>query len=509
VWPLHAEKGFTSHRRAEPGVQLVNFDTPEGRVAVYLPEDARPGDTLSGTVSLEPSGRDAREQARNLGTLRGYVVAIGDRRASAQEPQWTWTVPEAVRSAVEVALLRDRGRPAARASVPLAPPIPLPPPVGEFALPEIGQTGRPIHIAGPFDGRFETGRLAVGGTEASPIVESARQAVFRSPADVVGPTEIRLEEGEETVTGIFRNVDLGLSAPRLDLRRGERTTLTVEVRGLEGLERPLEFDVVNDSPSVVSLEGGERQRVEIAPGEVGPSGVYAWNRTLTGAGVGAFDLRADLVLPGVEFQRGGAQPAKPIPCKCESFSMSLTNVDWKSEEKEVEDAKASGKDDKKKPKKDEQDEARKKVQRFTLTLTYSYMIVCEAKGTADCSAKIDVSTTWKPAAGAGAKPSKPLVEKGDPPQEEVKAPCGQSGGGSKPYVHTLDYSPGQAPADGTYEVSLKLTLKGCKKPEEFVDKVVVQIAGGKQNEADSDWDGDGILNGQEKEGRKLIPDRKK
>src|ERR1043166_4988578 len=80
-----------STMKMENGLQRLLFAFPEGRLVVNIPDDIRPGDTISGTVSTEPAGADPSEKARNQGVLSGYVVDFGDgAKVDADQPKFTW-----------------------------------------------------------------------------------------------------------------------------------------------------------------------------------------------------------------------------------------------------------------------------------------------------------------------------------------------------------------------------------------------------------------------------------
>jgi surface antigen len=67
------------------GVSLASFGTAYGTVKVTLPDDIAPGDTISGTVIAEPSGKTDAERRSNAGELSGYVVEIKTSRPASNE----------------------------------------------------------------------------------------------------------------------------------------------------------------------------------------------------------------------------------------------------------------------------------------------------------------------------------------------------------------------------------------------------------------------------------------
>src|SRR4029077_15247056 len=82
--------------------------------------------------------------------------------------------------------------------------------------------------------------------------------------------------------------------PKLNLIRGETTTLHVMVLGLGGMSEDQSLDLQNTSPGVVKMSGGEQQHLTIHGTEVRPDGSYATDRTLTGITAGGFGVTATL-----------------------------------------------------------------------------------------------------------------------------------------------------------------------------------------------------------------------
>ncbi|MGH9970531.1 MAG: hypothetical protein ACREBG_22445 [Pyrinomonadaceae bacterium] len=183
----------------------------------------------------------------------------------------------------------------------------------EFRLPKIGQQGRAVEITGSFDGNSSNTTLTfkpISGTSKDfekttqnvsggfglirPLAESPRKIVFRSPSDFTGPVEISLREGNKETKGTYRNVGVRLSAPKTNLMKGESTELTVEVSGLEGIQKDVPLQL--DSKGVIAMEGGNFQNLRISPSEVNRDGVYNTTRAITGQEAGAFNVTATVVV---------------------------------------------------------------------------------------------------------------------------------------------------------------------------------------------------------------------
>jgi hypothetical protein len=185
-----------------------------------------------------------------------------------------------------------------------------------FIIPPLGQTGRPFVITGPFDGDSSNTSLNFFSNFQSPqihqpdmvlerqiarnavvsasyLAESPRKAVFEVPANVTGPIDIKLKEGSVETKGTHRNVGVNLSAPKTELLKGEKTTLTVQVTGLQGLKTPVPLTL--ESKGVITMDGGFYQQLVIQPSQVGADGRYTTTRGITGVQTGGWEATATVV----------------------------------------------------------------------------------------------------------------------------------------------------------------------------------------------------------------------
>jgi len=316
---------------ANGGLQTVVFDNLAGTLRLNLPDDMRAGDTISGTVVLEPKGGSSEEKERNRATLEGYVIDVGGKNVSPKQDRFTIQpifdmVPSKAIMEQTQKVLITISNPADANSQPATsllnfPAIEIRNPnhTETFLLPSLGQQGRPLEIFGPFDGSFSNttvrfgpasstvqdfendkrGSVSGGFGVISPLAESPRKVVFLAPVDTTGSTRIFVKEGEKTSIGSVRNLGIGLSAPKTSLMRGEKTTVTVEVRGLEGItnEVPLQLN----SKGVITMEGGNVQNLRIKPPEVRQDGHYTTTREIIGQQTGGFTVTATVLVRPFDF----------------------------------------------------------------------------------------------------------------------------------------------------------------------------------------------------------------
>ena len=389
------------------GVRSTTINTKSGKLTVNMPDDAALGDTISGTVVAEPAGDTVEERQANMDTLNGYVFDIPEipskvvesepEETPGKEPESkktvTWDIPVTVSGEIVDLVIRDpKGNEVTKTDLPVSPPSTYTPPAepeaSDYNLPTIGQAGRPIEVTGPFDGEAVNTDVKIGGKDASILTQSPRKTVVESPKDVIGPTDIELTDGDVTVKGQYRSVALNLSADKLRLKKGEQTRLTVQVMGLQGLQEEIPISLVNKSPTVVSMEGGDNQTVTIRPEEVDSEGIYTINRTLTGIQTGPFSISARI---SPEYM------TVPLP---------MTVADDRDKDDECECKNMRVELGKKKDTRRFQETLKNGNTKILIKVPYKFKTQC-TKGdiTAKCKAEIKVGAEWK-----GDKAPKPISE---------------------------------------------------------------------------------------------------
>ncbi|HEY5838675.1 MAG TPA: hypothetical protein VIT19_06525 [Pyrinomonadaceae bacterium] len=336
------------------GLTTVTFDTKFGNVRVNLPDDMRAGDTISGTLVSEPKGETPEERAKNGDEIKGLALEIDGRmvepfnapHAKERESviQHTFWIhhrhenrikppPTATPVTGPMATSESGGDPrfsirlltgdsareeVGRITILYTPVFPTTPsgavitPDPKITIPSLGQQGRPIEILGPFDGNPSNTTLRYGPVGSSlqdfekgpedvsggfglirPLAESPRKVVLEVPANLIGPMELNVKDGTNQATGTHRNVGVRLSAPKTNLLKGEKTTLTTEVSGLQAITRAVPLTLT--SSGVITMEGGPFQQLVIEPSQVNASGVYSTTRKVTGIMAGGWGATATVV----------------------------------------------------------------------------------------------------------------------------------------------------------------------------------------------------------------------
>jgi hypothetical protein len=271
------------------------------------------GDTISGTVIAEPAGKDEKEKQKNADELNGYVIEVNSKHwpVSGGVIQ-KLIIPPTLARPPEIILLDPKGNKVSSALLPMTPAANTTT-TPSFVTPQVGQSGKPISITGPFDGDSSNTKVQVGGVPAKVIAESPRNVIIEIPGTVVGPTKIAVNENGQQTTGNFRALKIDLTAPKTSLLRGESTELHVEVQGLQGITQPVPVQLQNQTPSNINLTGGNIQNIVIQPSQVPISGTFNWSTNITGVSSGGFTITGTLP-SSINGNRGDSKPAtSPTP----------------------------------------------------------------------------------------------------------------------------------------------------------------------------------------------------
>jgi CHAT domain-containing protein/tetratricopeptide (TPR) repeat protein len=284
--------GYRVESKSADGLYATTFTTPQGTIKVNLPDDMAAGDTISGSVYTEPTGTNETERGQNLDELNGYVIDLAGQKTAVGERTFTRNINRSGTRPGTIVLLHHE-QSVATATIPTL--VTAPPRPTQFTVPTGGQQGRLLQIDCPCNGVFSPqDYVRVGGISLPLIAESPRSLVVHNTTEVAGPTNMDLSENGMAVQCPFRNIQINLSAPKLNLIRGETTTLHVMVLGLGGMSGDQSLDLQNNSPGVIKMSGGEQQQLTIHGTEVRPDGTYSTDRTLTGITAGGFGVTATL-----------------------------------------------------------------------------------------------------------------------------------------------------------------------------------------------------------------------
>ncbi len=276
------------------GLRTVIFPVAEGAIHVLLPDEVLPGDRISCTIYVAPSGASEEDRAAHAAALGTYRLVCEQQAHPAGSAGANWLLPaQAPPEGFALVLENARGETVSLARIPASNgPVQT---YRAFRLPSVGQAHRVITITGPFDGDSSTTRLKCEDDELRLLAESPRKLVAFNTSAQTGPKLLTLRKGDRTAEADFRSVAVVLAAPNTALTKGEATTLTVTIHGLDGLAKPLTFALENTSTDVITLSNGDSERFVIGPAEVA-DGRASVIRSITALKRGSWQIDCSVVV---------------------------------------------------------------------------------------------------------------------------------------------------------------------------------------------------------------------
>ncbi|MGD9682561.1 MAG: hypothetical protein AB7W16_15345, partial [Candidatus Obscuribacterales bacterium] len=251
--------GSKVFKEVDQALASVTFDTNGGLVRCNLPADLRAGDTISGTIQMEPDGSNDSYKQRSLKKLNDYIVFVGKHEVYARLGTFRFTVPPDTTS-LEIRLSNKKGANLGSETIAVAPATSEPEPAS-YKVSSFVEANKPVAITGDFPGDFRMNEVTVNDQAATPLAQSPRSLVFLPPENMSGTLKLRLKEGKHLFRGEFTALSVSLSMVTNKVERGKSHSLLVRVVGLKDNAPSVMVKVQNLTPQIVNLEGGDVQSV--------------------------------------------------------------------------------------------------------------------------------------------------------------------------------------------------------------------------------------------------------
>jgi hypothetical protein len=294
---ISLSSGFIGLNAAEAKImprnqyQKITLSSSKGNINFFAPDKCAAGDTISGKMMAEPSGKTGKTCAKNAKILDHYSVEIAGVKQVVGNEWITWTVPDA--KDLTVTLLNEKGKRVDSIHIPVHYRAGEMKP-RDFQCPEIVQVGDAFPITGQYNGVPDDTMVMANDQKLQLLVESSRVVIVEPPPRQTGEMEISVREGNVTKTFKTRNIAVLLHADDLHLKRGQTTGLTIAVQGIGGLVKPLPLYVTNLTRETVSVEG--EGTVWITPSEVNSEdGSFTFKSTILAHSSGSFMIKASVI----------------------------------------------------------------------------------------------------------------------------------------------------------------------------------------------------------------------
>jgi hypothetical protein len=208
LWPFILQSGrFRSETNSHQGIVSISLIVPEGRMTFGYPDDARPGETVSGRIDSVP---------KNLGSE--YLLTVAGSPVVPDNSLQKWKLPSNFDLVVsdiwsnelihvKHSLTTDPSNELQRAlpnglqaeKQPREPQQDIQIPYLRFRISARAQAGEHLIVEGPFDGDFSTTIAGIGKYQAEILGESPRRLVLGIHPRLVGPWTIYIAENQNHV----------------------------------------------------------------------------------------------------------------------------------------------------------------------------------------------------------------------------------------------------------------------------------------------------------------------
>ena len=278
--------------------------SPDQQLRLRLPNDIRNGDMITGTV-MEEKRDNAGDMKKNAATLEGVVIEIDGKKTKLGNRIFFFLVPAGLAS-IPFLIKNSSGQTIERGQIPVfsqgANNIQTTANGMNFNPDVICQPGEPLNIPGNFDGNAANTSISINNIPCEIIAESPRQAVVAIPQNTAaGKATIKIEEQQKKEEHTVNVAVINLTANKINLLRGEKTTISVTVSGLENLDlnkNHYKVELTNQSPQTMAFtkESGNSIIRTINKKSV-KHGKWEFNEILISKAAGSFAVKAVLFKP--------------------------------------------------------------------------------------------------------------------------------------------------------------------------------------------------------------------
>ena len=267
-------------------LSVTTINTNEGTIQVLLPR-INHGQTISGTVLLEPSGKTNKKINKNLDKLMQLTLSIGQVSIPLNDSSFTLST-----SSPELNLaLKNQNKIVASSDISIANDAVN---CSSICFPNYITASSYSSINGTvFDGNACSDCVTLGGSPVTVLAESENMLIVSVPDGLQGQQTLSITENQNTYEHELNVLQLSLSVGQLNLLRGQQTDLSITVTGFEGLDETIPLELTNNSQDNISLQDGNVQEILIVPSE-NPSGVFQSVQTIRATDNGNFSISANI-----------------------------------------------------------------------------------------------------------------------------------------------------------------------------------------------------------------------
>ena len=290
---------------SQKGLTTALFTVAQGNIKIYLPDDIRPGDMISGRIIAEPIGKNEKQLAKNLVELKKYSIGFNGEKFPVDNAgkgfQCLINKDRPMTGVME--LMNATGTKAGECVIPSQQKNDQKPASLQCSIPTHALCGSPLRITGPFDGNLGTTQCSLDNKPLEVLAESPRQCITSYPPNAGGLQTLTVQENAKPLCSKnISGVEMNLSAGELDLVKGQKTYIDVKITGLQNLPAPAILTLNNITTEVVVMRPSNNIIITLAPDSV-KDGTFNRRFDIQSIRSGGFTINVNLDLPDVMMEK--------------------------------------------------------------------------------------------------------------------------------------------------------------------------------------------------------------
>ena len=260
----------------QKGLTTAEFRIPQANIKVFLAEDIFPGEMNSGRIKMEILGKNARQIEKNTSEIGHYTINFNNEVFTLDNTNkalgFKVSTGKTINGLME--LMNGTGVKISELNIPVKDPKNNSSIPSTCNVPSHALCGSPLRITGPFDGNLSNTNCTLEGKPMEILAESPRQCIVSYPPAITGNQSLNIrEQGKSECQQSVSSVNMNISAGKLNLLKGEKTYVSVNITGLQRLPDIARLTLVNLTPEVVTMFPSNSFTKTLAPDSVG-TGIY-------------------------------------------------------------------------------------------------------------------------------------------------------------------------------------------------------------------------------------------
>ncbi len=303
IFNLNVNAQTNTETYSSNGLNIITFTTKNGSVKVYLPDNSK-NQLVSGTIKIEANS--PKNKSKDLEQLKKYSLSIADQTVSLQSNHFKINTT----NNINMALLNEKGKTIGQTqNVSKNKDDNI---CSTTCIPAYIVAGYPARIkCNDLDGDLTNNSVYINNKSLILLAESESDLFFETPDNLKGEQQLQFFNADTKFEEHINVLQLDVSAKKLNLLKAESTTLHISISGLDGLDTDIPLTITNNSPSNITLDGGNNQQLIINPNVDANGGNFTLTQHIQAIQSGGFSISVNIIPPEL-----GSASNNHVLCHC-------------------------------------------------------------------------------------------------------------------------------------------------------------------------------------------------